>query len=214
MGTILAVQKNNEICVATDCINLYDKWATSTEISNHNCLIPLGKSLIALSSSMSLQQALATEISKISPTAIPSLNSIEEVRLFFAQAHNILRNSYYLQPNFQNKQELEITPLRAIVANSSGIYRVESDRAVYKHLRFAAVGGGDAFAIGALEALYPLDYSAEEIARQALKVSNKLDAGAGKEIIIEKISAPELIVRKSKSKSTPLLKPQSKSKLS
>jgi ATP-dependent protease HslVU (ClpYQ) peptidase subunit len=67
-----------------------------------------------------------------------------------------------------------------LVANSYGIFGVESRRAVQEYSKFSACGSGDEYALGAMYAAYNLpDKTAEDIARLGIEAAAQFDKGTG-----------------------------------
>ena len=136
MGTIVAVKKNNKIAIAANCCNLRDTAMRTGINISHGCIIRFGESFIGLSSSLGFQQALEEILPALTEAPGARLSSRSEIRDFFNRVHEILKQRHGMNINFQQGQEFEWTPMNGIVANSSGIYKIDSTRAVYEFTKF------------------------------------------------------------------------------
>lgn len=68
---------------------------------------------------------------------------------------------------------------RFLIANKSGIFFVSANISVHKFEKYFAIGSGCDYALGAIHALYDLDYSAKEICRQAILTGMALNIHCG-----------------------------------
>ena len=89
--------------------------------------------------------------------------------------HDLLKDRYHLQTkDDMDDQPYESSQMSFFIANSSGIYHVDSYREITEIDRFWAIGCGRTYALGAMEAAYDAPESdAECIARQGVSVSCK-----------------------------------------
>ena len=83
------------------------------------------------------------------------------------ELHPLMKEEYHLVTSESDSdQPYESSQMVFCLANSSGIYLIESYREVTDVDRFWAIGSGQSFALGAMEALYQQeDQDAESIAR-------------------------------------------------
>ena len=75
-----------------------------------------------------------------------------------------------------------------IFANNSGIYCVTSNLSVVKFKKFLSIGIGQEVALGALEALYPLDLNCREIAEKSVRIANKYVSGCGSKVQVFEVN--------------------------
>jgi ATP-dependent HslUV protease, peptidase subunit HslV len=192
MGTLVAVRKNNEICIGSDCSILPEPWLTEDVMPGQHCIINVGDSYIGLSCSVAFQQAFESALTVLSKPQQPEFSSRQEIFNFFSRVHELIRDRGYMNTTFSPEQEFELTPMNAIIVNRHGIFRVDSARAVYQFSDYWAYGTGESFALGALAASFDRNVSAEKTARTALEAIAKFDSMAGKNISIFSLKAPLL----------------------
>lgn len=194
MGTLVAVKKGAEVCLATNAWNLREPWLGGSLHATPHCIVKVGESYIGLASSVAFQTCLENILNGLQGKRIPALTSRQELFTFFNQIHETLRNESGMNPSYQPGQEFEWSPMNAIVINRSGIYRVDSSRGVYEFTRYWAYGSGEAFALGAMYASYDQDLSASEIAKKALAASSEFDGMGAIDPILVSIKIPTLVM--------------------
>lgn len=98
--------------------------------------------------------------------------------------HGILKEEYLLETSERSKEQpYESSQMTFCLANASGIYLVDTYREVSEVDRFWAIGSGQSFALGALEALYANEaYEAEDLAREAVRTACRFNAFCGEPI--------------------------------
>ena len=193
MGTIIGIRKEHSVVLATDCVNVRDPAITSETSKGLSCIIRLGDSSIALNATLGYQTAFEAALEALAEKETPPLSSRHEVHAFFCKMHAALRNHGFMFVSFQQGQDFEWTPMTALVANRSGLYRIDSARGVIECPKFAALGTGEAFALGALTAGYET-IAPEELAQNTLAALAALDPLSGRLKTVISVKAPTLSV--------------------
>jgi ATP-dependent HslUV protease, peptidase subunit HslV len=195
MGTLVAVRKEGQVCIGTNASNLREPWIRGALHSTPHCILKVGESYVGLASSVAYQQAFEHAIASLNPRRIPSLASRQEIYSFFTSLHETLRNSSGMNVAYQSNQEFEWSPMNAIIANRSGLYRVDSSRGVYEFTSYWAYGAAESFALGALYATYPIsEFSAQDIAVKSLEAASQFDSVATGDIITFVLQSPTLVM--------------------
>lgn len=123
--------------------------------------------------SAALQQCFARKTKK------PAFRNEAEIFTEFMGLHRILKDEYFLQPQSRNDGPFELLGFNTLIANQHGIFGAFSSHAVIEYSRFYAIGRGSDYALGALEAMYEREKSAENLVRMALEVSAQFEIEAG-----------------------------------
>lgn len=202
MGTIAAVKKDNQFCIAADSCNLREQIVKPALASQHSCILKLGDSYLGLNSSVAYQQAFESVLASISGKEIPKFTSRRDVHEFFLYIHGIMRSQSFMVTNFQQDQDFEWSPMNAILINRSGIYKIDSGRAIYQFKHFWAIGSGELTALGAMHAAYQRFKKPEPIAKAALEAVAQFDAGAGNSFFSHVVNIPKLEVAACRKKKT------------
>lgn len=211
MGTIIAVQKENSIAIGTNAWNLRDTSISPANSKEICSIIQYGSSYIGLNSSIAFQQAFECALrQKLIKKDLP-LSNTDEIYLFFHQLHEVLNRNFYMYVNFsQGQQEFEWTPMTALIINTNGIFKIDSNRSVYHFENFWALGNGESYAFGALEAVYPGKKSSRIVLQDALKICSKLENLDPAMITVREIKIPHLKVAVKSAKKSRTAKGKSK----
>ena len=213
MGTIIAVKKDDEIAIGTDSFNLIEINLRPELCVSKGCLIDLAGGYVGLSSSPGYQQAFEAALANLDQKKIPQLTTANGIYEFFLHMHEVLRNHYGMYVNFHTGQEFEWSPMTALLINSAGIFRIDSNRSVFEFSKCWAIGSAQGFAIGAAEALYTSRKTATQIVAKALDVTCKMESLSGKAVEIRTIKYPSLKVAAGSVRSAPGKKTQKKKSL-
>ncbi len=205
MGTLVAVKKGGEVCLAADSQNLREPRLSSELSKIPQCILRIGESFVGLHCSVAFLQAFEQAVQLIgqspSNSNALSLSTRHEISQFFTLAHQILREHSFLNVTFDQGQEFEWMPMLALVINRHGIFKVDHSRAVYPLEKFWALGSGEDFAFGAIAALFDSSMSAEEIARSSLNAVKTLDSHSGSDLFVYTIRTPLLTMASGEGKS-------------
>ena len=170
MSTIVAVKKNNKLCIAADTLTTFgdirqsnEHDLTSDKILQHN------DSYIGIVGSAAhhlvMKHVLQQEESLI------NLDSPINIYQTFLNLHPILKQQYYLNPKDEDEDAYESSRIDALIVNKHGIFGVYALREVFEYKNYWAIGAGSEIALGALYAKYQDEQNAENIAACAIEAS-------------------------------------------
>lgn len=100
-----------------------------------------------------------------------------------------MKENYFLNPTEDSDDEFESSQHEYLVANPHEIFGVYALRSVQEYSKFYSFGSGYELALGALEILFDLDLTAEEIARKAVEAAAKFNDGTGLPVEVHSIKA-------------------------
>lgn len=165
MTTVTVVRKYGRVAIAADTLT---KWGSGREsadyVANHEKIISVGESYIAITGSATFKLILADYFSGLD--ARPSLSSVSDIFRVWNQLHGVLKEQYYLQTGEDKEEDLESSRMDVLIANPHGIFGVAAHRTVQEFSRFYAYGSGSSYALGAMFAGYRArSLDAEAIAR-------------------------------------------------
>ncbi len=194
MTVIAAVQKDNEIAIACDTLttNSRSGYQISAEYkANHHKLIQFGENWIGFSGSCAIHQILEELLLEESEN-LPSFASRSDIFKWLLSIQPKLKETYFIKESEKSGNPLvESNQISAaLIANPQGIFRFNSSREVSEYLKFWAIGSGQLVALGAMEALYELDFSATDIASAAALAATKFCSGCAPPIYVETIQKP------------------------
>lgn len=189
MGTIVSVKKGSQAVIATDCWNVRDPMIKQNFNLGSHCISKIGDTYLGINATYGFQTAFDAAVQTIGVKNLSFSNRID-VHNSFMRIHELMRQQFYMLVHFQNTQDFEWTPMNAIVLNESGLFKVDTTRGVYEFSKFWAVGTAEAYALGALEAIYDEKESAENIARTALRSCREFDSNSTGDIMVFHLIPP------------------------
>ncbi len=170
MSTIVAVKKNNKICIAADTLTTFgdirqsnNNDLTSDKILHH------GDSYIGIVGSAAHHLVMK----HIMEEERASINFDSPIQIYqtFLHLHPILKQQYFLNPKDEDEDAYESSRIDALIVNKHGIFGVYSLREVFEYKNYWAIGAGSEIALGALYAKYQDEDNAEKIATCAIEAS-------------------------------------------
>ena len=170
MSTIVAVQKNNKICIAADTLTTFGDVRQSNEYDlTSEKILQHENSYIGIVGSAAHHLVMQHVLEKESDNIC--LNSPIDIYKTFLDLHPILKDQYFLNAKDEDDDAYESSRIDALIANKHGIFGVYSLREVFQYKSFWAVGAGAEVALGALYAMYKVENDAEVIATCAIEAS-------------------------------------------
>jgi ATP-dependent HslUV protease, peptidase subunit HslV len=180
MSTITVVRKGNKACIAAETLTSFGPTKLSGDLITHPTKIhKWGNSYIGIVGYVALAVALE-EVFATEPE--PDFSSRQSVFAYFNKLHKKLKKKYFVNPSEGNDAPVESSQFELVILNEHGIFGVHSLREVYEFNQFWAYGSGRDYAIGAIHALYGLEYDAEYIAKQGVATAILFDDASGGEI--------------------------------
>ena len=168
MTIAVAVRKSGRIVVAADSLVNFGGERYPNENSRFHKIQEVGDSLVVWSGWSLYAELLNAHLERQPP---PSLHGEGEVFAFFVSFWRALQEEYtLLKPLGSREHPFAELDSVFLLANRTGVYRVSSDLDVTEFSRFAAIGSGSKYALGALQVLYEREKDPVEIARRAVQV--------------------------------------------
>lgn len=170
MSTIVAVHKNDKICIAADTLTTFGDIRQSNEYDlTSEKILKHEENYIGIVGSAAHHLVMQHVLKKESE--IICLDSQLDVYKTFLDLHPILKDQYFLNAKDEDDDAYESSRIDALIANRHGIFGVYSLREVFQYKNFWAVGAGAEIALGALYAMYKYENDAEKIACCAIEAS-------------------------------------------
>ena len=178
MTTIAVVKKGGIAALAADTLT---KWGSakesSTYIANHEKILQVGDSYVAITGSATFKMILKDYFSTGGDVR---LSSAQEIFRAWNRLHSALKERYYILPEEDKEDALESSRMDVLIANPHGIFGVSGHRTVQEYSRFYAYGSGSDYALGALYSVYDDPArNAEALARHAVEAAAEFDDCTG-----------------------------------
>lgn len=119
----------------------------------------------------------------------PPLTSEKTIFKFFVKLWGALRERYNLVNDQCHDRDTPFGDLDAefLIANRKGIYMVSGDLSIARFERYAAIGSGADYALGALYQLYDREQDPATIARKAIETAIQFNVHCGGEARVVKL---------------------------
>ena len=173
MTTCVVVRKNNQIAIAADSLVTFGDTRLSNAYETNQKIFQVGESYITLAGSAAhfpVMRKLLTEMGEEC-----RLSTRDEVFTTFSRAHQILKETYFLNTKEDEDDPYESSQLISLVANRHGIFGIYSYREVFSFDRFWGIGSGRNFALGAMYAAYDSAPDARAVAEIGVQAGAEFD---------------------------------------
>ena len=184
MSIIVGVRKQNKTVIASDGLSTLG----SMKIHADNCMN--GSKLVKAKNCV-LGIAGWTAIHDIIEHLVfkkPELLDFQSKNELFEKAlqlHNELVENYFINTSEEDDQPVDSSQMHFLVATKDSLFEVESYRAVVEYKKFFAIGSGNRFALGALQALYDRLDNPEDIAKAGIESACYFSDSCGLPIYLE-----------------------------
>ena len=173
MTTCVVVKKGKQIAIAADSLVTFGDTRLSQAYEANRKIFQVGDSYVTLAGTAAhfpVMRKLLTEMGEECRLA-----TRDEVFQTFSKVHQILKESYFLNPKEDEEDPYESSQLTALIANPHGIFGVYSLREVFSFERFWGIGSGKSFALGAMYAAYERAESARDVAETGIRAGIEFD---------------------------------------
>ena len=178
MSTIVAVARNNRICIAADSLTSFGDTRQPAEyVVDYDKVLPVAENcFIGIVGSAAHHLVIHNLFDKHADKIDFSdrFSIYESMRL----VHPILKDEYFLNSKDDEDDAYESSRVDALIVNPQGIFGLYSLREVDQYSRFWAVGSGAEFALGAMKVAYELYEDADEIARAGIEAGACFDSSS------------------------------------
>lgn len=187
MSIIVSVVKDGMAVMAADSLVTLGERRIPAEPSSISKIRRVGDALVAIAGWNVYDDVLSDYLAARRKV---QLTNRKEIFAFFNDFWQALHKTYSFVNDSVDASDSPFGSLDStfLIHNRAGIYLVTSDMGVLPFERFYAIGSGAAYALGALEALYDRDLTAEQIARAAVEIAIKLDVSCGAPVVVERLS--------------------------
>ena len=185
MTTLTVVKKGDRVAIAADGLTTFgDTRLARSYKGEHEKILSIAGSWIGICGSSAHHLVLRSAFSRLEDVKLGSRMEVYET---FRRLHPVLKEHAFLNPKEDDDDPYESSQIKALIANSSGIYGVYSYREVFEFDRIWAAGSGRSFALGAMHALYESELSAARIAEAGVAAGIEFDTSSGPPIVVHEI---------------------------
>lgn len=186
MSTVVAVQKDGLICMGADSLTVcgQQKELDGYHVRGSDKMLKVGDSYIGIVG----DAAWVDVMRHYFQSNRPKLDSVAAIYEMALKLHSLLKEQYFLTPQSGSADVVEPSEYTMLIANKQGIFEIDWRRAVRRYQKFAAIGSGEQYALGAMLACYDFR-TPEEIATKAVEVAAIFDLKTQIPVICKRISS-------------------------
>lgn len=190
MSTLVMVKRDDELCMAAETLTTFGcRKQAARYVASPEKIIRVGASYVGLvgwSASMNVLQSVFAQ-----GLALPEFRQELELFEFSRVLHQKLKDEYFLNSTPGREDPYESSQFTMFVMNRYGLFSLYSLRSVDRCERFAAVGSGAHYALGAMHAAYEQGLPVEDVARMGVEAGIEFDDASLGPITLKKMKLEE-----------------------
>ncbi len=187
MSTLVMVEKDGVACMAAETLTTFGSWKQlSKYTARPEKILRIGESYLGLVGLVASRNVLES-VFAAGELQLPEVQNELELFEFSRKLHAKLKDEYFLNTGDGNSEAYESTQMTLFLMNRFGLFGMYANRTVEQVQRFAAVGSGAGFALGAMYAAYEVDAQVEDIARLGVEAGAEFDEASQGPITMKKL---------------------------
>lgn len=197
MSVVVVVKKADKAVIAADTLSTFGSTKLTAKYTNNRSKIAkCGDTYLGLVGASAHNNVVNSIVRNYGKTL--SFKNIEDIFETYRKLHTILKKEYFVKTTEEDKDAYESSQIDSLIVNSNGIFGMYSWREVYEYERFWATGSGMEYALGAMNAVYDSDLSAEEIATLGINSACEFDDGCGLPLTLHTVALQNKKTRRKK----------------
>lgn len=186
MSTLVMVERGGVACMAADTMTSYGSWKQLARYTARpEKILRVGESYLGVVGLIANRMVLESVFS--GGLELPEVRNEMELFEFSRKLHAKMKDEYFLNTGDGDSEAYESSQMTLFLVNRFGLFGMYSNRSVEQYQRFAAVGSGAGFALGAMYAAYELDAEVEDIARLGVEAGAEFDDASNAPITMKKL---------------------------
>lgn len=174
VSTLVMVSKDGVACMAAELLTSYgNRKQPGRYIASPEKIFQVGDSFVGVVGWCVHMDVLKSVFD--SKLALPEFKDERELFEFFRKLHPLLKEEYFLNPKEDDGDPYESSHMTVFFMNRYGLFGSYSMRSIERYTRFAAVGSGSRYALGAMYAAYDTAATAVEIAQIGVNAGIEFD---------------------------------------
>jgi ATP-dependent protease HslVU (ClpYQ) peptidase subunit len=177
MSTVVVARKGGTVAIASDSLVTFGETRLPPGYEANEKMFELAGSTIAAVGSVAHLAVLRSALAAVPAEAL-NLDSRGGLFETFLSLHPKLKERFFMNTKEHDSDPYESSQYSIVVANSRGIFGVESYREVFAFERFWAIGSGRRFALGAMHAAWAKAKTAREVAEAGVLAGCEFDTSS------------------------------------
>lgn len=187
MTTLVMVEKDGLACMAAETLSTFGtRKQPARYVVRPEKIIQVDETYLGIVGWAAHQHVLASVFAN--GFKMPEIETERELFELSRTLHAKLKDDYFLNPSEDEDDPYESSQMTLFIMNRHGLFALYSLRSVDRFKRFAAVGSGSRYALGAMYAVYERDLSASQIARAGVEAGIEFDDGSLGPVTLKQIS--------------------------
>ncbi len=177
MSTVVVARKGSSVAIASDSLVTFGETRLPHGYEHNEKMFEVDGSVVGTVGTTAHMPVLRQALRAL-PANELKMRDREGLFETFRGLHPKLKESYFLNTKEQDSDPYESSQYTLLIANTSGIFGVESYREVFEFQRFWAIGSGRRFALGAMHAIYAKAKTAKEVAEAGVRAGCEFDTSS------------------------------------
>ncbi len=179
LSTLTVARKGSRIAIASDALTTFDDLRLPPDNdAAPEKIVRIGDAYVGIVGFTAHHLVIQDALERMEGVDFSTRRGVFNT---FVDLHPILKEDYYLLPDSgEDGDPYESTQVSILIASPGGLFGVYDMREVHEFKRFWAMGSGDAFALGAMQARYDDDaLDAAAIASLGVEAGCTFDRSSG-----------------------------------
>ncbi len=173
----MVARKGGTLAIASDSLVTFGETRLPPGYEANQKMFAVGQSMVGAVGSVAHLQVLRQALGAIAQADL-KLDSRDALFDTFVKLHPQLKDKFFLNTKENDSDPYESSQFSIVIANSAGIFGVESYREVFEFERFWAIGSGRRFALGAMHAVWDRAKSAREVVQAGVLAGCEFDTSS------------------------------------
>jgi ATP-dependent HslUV protease, peptidase subunit HslV len=177
MSTVVVARKGNSLAIGSDSLITFGETRLPPGYEANTKLFNVRGNWVGAVGSVAHMPVLNQALHAL-PKEKLLLHSREAIFETFRLLHAELKEHFFLNTKENDTDPYESSQISILIANSHGIFGVESYREVFEFQRFWAIGSGRRFALGAMYATWDSSKTVREVAEMGVRAGCEFDTSS------------------------------------
>jgi ATP-dependent HslUV protease, peptidase subunit HslV len=184
LSTVVVARKGDTVAMAWDSLVTFGEVRLPPGYEANEKTFRVGGSIVGAVGSVAHLHVLRHALGAV-PQAELKLDSRDGLFNTFVSLHPQLKDKFFLNTKENDSDPYESSQFSIVIANTSGIFGVESYREVFEFGRFWAIGSGRRFALGAMHAVYAKAKTAREVVEAGVLAGCEFDTSSASPVHVQ-----------------------------
>lgn len=179
MTTIAAARKGKKICIGADSLSLYgSRKETADHVTSTDKILKLPSMYLGFSGPAVWNEVFSHYFLHYKRFEF-GFDSVDAIFAEMLKIHQAFKTEFFLTPQRDPQDLFESSEYLILLINHKGIFELDWKRNIREYSKFAAIGTGEEYALGAMRAVYERESDPEKIVRKGIEAGAAFDKMTG-----------------------------------